>query len=105
LYVAQFLTEELGGYHFIFASPSEGLLVLRNRPMDFVWLDAAVSSGQRAAIQACANEAGVRLVVVSRHIDRVDDCALVMPTSPSEVAALLRAHIEPPADGSAANQP
>jgi hypothetical protein len=93
LYVAQFLTEELVGYNFILASPSEGLQALRNRHMDFVWLDAAVSSGERAAIQACANEAGVRLVIVSRHMDRVDDCSVVMPTSPTEVAAFLRAHI------------
>jgi glutaredoxin len=81
------------GFHFVFASPSEGLRVLRGRQIDLVVLDALVSCEERSAIKRGAERMDVPVLAVSRHEGGMEDrLSAPMPRSPSELAALLGAH-------------
>jgi hypothetical protein len=51
-YLAQFLTEELDGFHFVFASPSEASVALPIRPFELVVLATDVAADDLANIDA-----------------------------------------------------
>jgi hypothetical protein len=89
-FLSQFATAELDGFHLIFASPSEANRLLSVRHVDLLVLDASIPAEQKSEVLACAGEANVPSVVLTRQPDFPDDhSAASMPVSASDLAVLL----------------
>jgi hypothetical protein len=93
--IARFLTIELDDFHFILTLPSDGLGSLRNRHLDLVLLDTAVTAELGSGILAEVKAAKVQMVMIGEPPLEPTEGHLVSstPASPGDLVALLRRYI------------